>query len=336
MIKKHLYSVFRKSNQEDKTKFKHVLTQNERNYPIDEQLLNKFFSSLTQKDLCFYPNTENLKKKICNYYNIETDNLLLTPGSSFSLKTIFESFEVKGNNIITSDYFFPMYKVYSDLYEAELRKAKYTNMKLDIDSIINLIDSKTQFIMLANPNSPLGDLYSRKDIIKLLETGIFVIIDEAYLEFTGEETSIPLIEEYTNLIVTKTFSKAYGAAGCRVGFLVSHTDNMKYLSKFRLMYEINTIGAKYVEFIFDNIEYYNKYIEDTFNSKEKAIAKLKKRGYTIINTDCSWFYLKRFGKVDNLKTFNDAGMSFRTLTLPDGIEYIKFNYDLNLNNEIYR
>lgn len=335
MMKKHLYNVFRKSNQEDKTKFKHVLTQNERNYPIDSKLINKFFNSLTQKDLCFYPNTENLQKKICNYYNIETENLLLTPGSSFSLKTIFETFDVKGNNIITSDYFFPMYQVYSDLYEVELRKAKYTNMKLDINSIIDLIDSKTQFIVLANPNSPLGDLYSRKDIIKLLETGIFVIIDEAYLEFTGEETSIPLIEEYTNLIVTKTFSKAYGAAGCRVGFLVSHIDNMKYLSKFRLMYEINTIGAKYVEFIFDNLDYYNKYIKDTFDSKEKAIAKLKNKGYTIINTDCSWFYLKRYDEIDNLKKFNDAGMSFRTLILPDGIEYIKFNYDLNLNNEVY-
>ena len=228
-----------------------------------------------------------------------------------------------------------MYQVYSDLYEVELRKAKYTDMKLDINNIINLIDNKTQFIVLANPNSPLGDLYSRKDIIKLLETGIFVIIDEAYLEFTGEETSIPLIEEYTNLIITKTFSKAYGAAGCRVGFLVSHTDNMKYLSKFRLMYEINTIGAKYVEFIFDNIEYYNKYIKDTYDYKAIAVTKLRNLGYTVIDTDCSWFYLKRFDKIDNLKTFNDNGISFRTLILPDGIEYIKFNYDLNLNDKIY-
>ena len=335
MMKKHLSNIVRKSNQEDKSKYNHVLTQNERNYPIDTGLMSKFFNSLTQKDLCFYPNTTSLKDKIGKYYSINVDNLLLTPGSSFCIKTIFETFDVKGKNVITSDYFFPMYQVYSDLYEVELRKAKYTGMKLDIDSIIELIDSDTQFIILANPNSPLGDLYTREQIKKLLETGVFVVIDEAYLEFTGEETSIPLIEEYKNLIVTKTFSKAYGAAGCRVGFLVSHKDNMKYLSKFRLMYEINTIGAKYVEFIFDNIDYYNKYIKDTYNSKAIAIAKLKKLGHTIIDTDCSWFYLKRFDKIDNLKTFNDDGISFRTLILPDGVEYIKFNYDLNLNDKIY-
>ena len=224
-----------------------------------------------------------------------------------------------------------MYQVYSDLYQVELRKAKYTGMQLDIDSIIELIDSDTQFIILANPNSPLGDLYTREQIKKLLETGVFVVIDEAYLEFTGEETSIPLIEEYKNLIVTKTFSKAYGAAGCRVGFLVSHKDNMEYLSKFRSMYEINAIAAKYTELIIDNIEYFQTYFNDMIEGKKKLITKLQKEGYSIIDTQGSWFYLERFTDKDNLQHFNDIGMSFRTLVLPDKKEYIKFNFDLILN-----
>jgi histidinol-phosphate aminotransferase len=330
-MKSHLKDIYRKSNQEDKTKFKYVLTQNERNYPLADLFVGAFFNSLNQKDICFYPNTSRLKEKICKYYNIDIDNLLLTPGSSFAIKTIFETFNVKGNNVVTSDYFFPMYQVYSDLYECELRKAKYTGMKLDINKIIELVDEDTQFIILANPNSPLGDLYTKKDIIKLLETGVFVVIDEAYLEFTGEETSIPLIEEYKNLIVTKTFSKAYGAAGCRVGFLVSHIENMEYLSKFRSMYEINAIGAKYTELIMDNIEYFQSYFQEMMTGKKNFITKLKNEGYSIIDTQGSWFYLERFTDKDNLEYFNNLGMSFRTLILPDGKEYVKFNYDLTLN-----
>jgi len=330
-MKRHLKDIYRKSNQEDKTKFKYVLTQNERNHPLADLFVGAFFNSLNQNDICFYPNTSVLKDKICNHYGINVDNLLLTPGSSFAIKTIFETFNVKGNNVITSDYFFPMYQVFSDLYQCELRKAKYTNMHLNIDELIKLIDKDTQFIILANPNSPLGDLYSREDIIKLLETKVFVVIDEAYLEFTGEETSIPLIEEYKNLIVTKTFSKAYGAAGCRVGFLVSHKENMEYLSKFRSMYEINAIGAKYTELIIDNIDYFQSYFNEMITGKEKFVLKLKKEGYNIIDTQGSWFYLERFTDKDNLKYFNDLGMSFRTLVLPNGKEYIKFNYDLKLN-----
>lgn len=332
-MKKHLKSVYRKCNQEDKTKYKYVLTQNERNYPLPKDLLEEFFNSLKQTDICFYPNTTSLKNKICNYYDIDTQNLLLTPGSTFAIKTIFETFDIKNKNIITSDYCFPMYQVFCDLYQTELRKAKYVNMKLDISNILSLIDKNTKFIILANPNSPLGDLYSEKDIVVLLETGIHVIIDEAYIEFTGQDSCIHLIKKYSNLTVTKTFSKAYGAAGCRVGFLVSAKQNLEYLSKFRAMYEINGVGAKYTEFILDNIQDYNSYINKTFVDKQLAIKQLKKLGYTIIDTDASWFFVKRWDKKDNLKVFNNLGMSFRTLILPDGEEYIKFNYDLKLHND---
>jgi len=333
-MKKHLKDIYRKNNQEDKTKHRFVLTQNERNFPLDKQLLSNFFSSLNQNDICFYPNTSTLKEKICKYYRIKEENLLLTPGSSFAIKTIFETFDVKNKNVITSDYFFPMYQVYSDLYQTELRKAKYTDMTLLPSDLLNLVDKDTQFIILANPNSPLGDVYNNFQIKKLLENGVFVIIDEAYLEFTGEESCIPLINEYKNLIVTKTFSKAYGAAGCRVGFLASHKDNMEYLSKFRLMYEINAIGAKYTELIMDNIEYFEQYFYDMKVEKRKFIHKLKEEGHFIKDTGASWFFLKRFTDKDNLEYFNNKSISFRTLILPDGEEYIKFNYDLKLN-EIY-
>ena len=333
-MKHFLKNIYRKNNQEDKTKHKFVLTQNERNFPLDKQLLSNFFSSLNQNDICFYPNTSKLKEKICKYFKIKEENLLLTPGSSFAIKTIFETFDVKNKNVITSDYFFPMYQVYSDLYQTELRKAKYNDMTLLPSDLLNLVDKDTQFIILANPNSPLGDVYNKFQIKKLLENGVFVIIDEAYLEFTGEESCIPLINKYKNLIVTKTFSKAYGAAGCRVGFLASHKDNMEYLSKFRLMYEINAIGAKYTELIMDNMEYFEQYFYDMKIGKRKFIHKLKKEGHIIKDTDASWFFLKRFTNKDNLEYFNKKSMSFRTLTLPDGEEYIKFNYDLKLGNEI--
>jgi hypothetical protein len=96
------------------------------------------------------------------------------------------------------------------------------------------------------------------------------------------------------------------------------------------MYEINSVGAKYTEFILDNIDYYNEYIKRTKQEKEKYVLKFIEKGYNVKNTDSSWFFVERFTDKDNLKYFNELGMSFRTLILPDGKEYIKFNFDLKL------
>ena len=331
-MKDFLKNIIRKINQEDKSLFKYVLSQNERNLPVAEELFNSFISRLDHRDFSFYPNTEQLKKKISKHHSTSVNNLLLTAGSDFAIKTIFETFNLSGKNIITTDYFFPMYQVYSELYQAELRKAEYNGMSFDTNKLVELIDKDTQFIILANPNSPLGDVYSIDQIKKLLDTGVYVVVDEAYIEFTKANSCIELIQEYRNLIVTRTFSKAYGAAGCRVGFLVSNQENIELLSKFRMMYEVSSVGAKYTEFILDNIEYFNKYISDTIKGKEQYLLKLQQQGFNITNTDASWFFIERFTDKDNLKYFNDSGMSLRTLILPDGKEYIKFNYDLILDH----
>jgi hypothetical protein len=81
----------------------------------------------------------------------------------------------------------------------------------------------------------------------------------------------------------------------------------------------------------DNIEYFQSYFQEMMTGKKKFITKLKNEGYSIIDTQGSWFYLERFTDKDNLEYFNNLGMSFRTLVLPNGKEYIKFNYDLTLN-----
>ena len=94
------------------------------------------------------------------------DNIASHISATISEKQqIFETFDVKDKNVITSDYFFPMYQVFSDLYQTELKKAKYTGMKLSLSSIIKLIDKDTQFIIIANPNSPLGDVYKKEQLV---------------------------------------------------------------------------------------------------------------------------------------------------------------------------
>ena len=329
-MKSYLKNVLRKSNQEDKSKYKINLSQNERNASLPNSLFLKFKESITEKDLFFYPNTYNLIEKISNYQGLDSSNIMLTPGSDIGIKTLFEVFDVKDKNIVTTNFCFPMYDVYSSLYQTELRKARYNNITFNIRNILDKINKDTQFVIIANPNSPVGDYYDFKKIEKLLDTGIYVVIDEAYQEFTGKESFISKVNQYKNLIVLKTFSKAYGAAGCRVGYIASHKDNIQIISKFRFMYEISSLGMKYAEFILDNIDYYNRYIEKTMELKNKTVKKLSMKTINLVDTSSSWFFIESNRKIERI--FEKNNVSYKLCTLPIKGKFIKLNYDLILND----
>lgn len=324
-MKEHLKNVFRKNGTYDKSVFDYVLSQNEKNISSDHY--SEFFNSLNYKDINFYPNLTSFKTKLADYNNLTEDNILITPGSDIGLKTIFESLDLKNKTILTTQYSFPMYKVYADLYESNLLEVPYTNMKCTVDSISTYIDGSTALIVLANPNSPVGTYYSEEDLKFLLSFGIPTIIDEAYREFVDFNSANSLIKQYSNLFVTKTFSKAFGAAGLRVGYVCSCADNITVLNSLRFMYEIPGISAKYCEYILDNIDIFKKDIVDLKEYKDILVRKLKKRGQDILDTDSSWFFIKKTPKLEEV--FDTNRVDIREFTFKGVKEvWYKFNVDL--------
>lgn len=334
-MKKHLNSIVRKSPNENKLNNKLTLTQNERNLPLPLSFFKEFKASITEQDIAFYPNLTKFTKKLANYIGVKPSNIMLTPGSDAAIKILFEAYNVEGRNIVTTDYHFPMYSVYASIHQTEVKTVKYQNDKINIKQVIEAVDENTEFIILANPNSPLGDHTKITDIIKLLKTGIPVIIDEAYIELTKKDSVVTLISEYSNLIVLRTFSKGFGAAGMRVGYIVSGNHNMKTISKLKFMYEIAGIAAKYCEFILDNIKNYESYLRTTLKGKQDLYRSLSKPSSNVVtqDTDSSWFFIRGKKNNNNLhKLFEEQKISIRTIVLPDGNEWFKLNYDLAIES----
>lgn len=332
MVKKHLNKVIRKHNVEDKESFDYVLTQNERNLPLPDLLYKKFISSISFRDISFYPNLDILKNKIREF--VDWKDIFLVPGSDVGIKTIFEMLDLKGKEVLTTNYHFPMYGVYAEIYQAKLVKANYSSFKFNIYELIEKINKDTQLIIIANPNSPIGDTYTLDQIRALLDKGITTVIDEAYIELSNAKSSIKLLQEYENLFVTRTFSKGFGAAGCRVGYICSSNQNIESLNKLRLMYEVSGIAAKYCSFILDNIEYYNSYLKKLLKEKNKFLSQLeRKHNFLIFNTSSSWFFLKK--NKDTEKYISDKNISLRETKLDflDNSTWYKFNFDLKLLDE---
>ena len=297
-MKPHLHRVNRIFDYTDKSEYDFILNQSERSQPIPHSYYTKFLRSLKQEDFAYYPNTKNFKEKICKFYNVKTENLFLSDGSDVGIKSIFETFTTY-DRIITSEPSFPMYKVYSELYQCEYfgipHEKDYT---ISMENILSNITHDTNLVILANPNSPMGEYKSFDEIRILLEQDVMVLIDEAYIEFTDNESMIQYIDEYPNLLVTRTFSKGFGAAGCRVGMTFGHKDTIELLSKFRQMYEITGVSMKYCEFLLNNHTLVDTYIQEVKEEKKELVSMLK--GYDVIDSNCNWIHFNTTD--DNLKT----------------------------------
>ena len=296
-MKSHLHKVERRIDYTNKSEYDFILNQSERSQSIPQSYYTKFIKSLTHEDFAYYPNTKNFKEKICEFYNVNTENLFLSDGSDIGIKSIFETFTTCGN-IVTSEPSFPMYQVYASLYNCSYKGINYDvdTLEFSIENMLSFVDDETELIVLANPNSPIGDYKTIDEIKPLLDTGIPVLIDEAYIEFSDKESFIKYIDDYPNLIITRTFSKGFGAAGCRVGMTFAHKDTIEPISKFRQMYEITGVSLKYCEFLLNNHHLVDTYIKEVVEEKKKVVSMLK--NYEVIDSQCNWIH---FNNQDNNK-----------------------------------
>ena len=168
-----------------------------------------------------------------------------------------------------------------------------------MEKILSNITDDTDLVILANPNSPMGEYKSFDEIRILLEQDVPVLIDEAYIEFSDKDSIINEINNYPNLFITRTFSKGFGAAGCRVGMVFSKENNIELVSKFRPMHPITGVSMKYCEFLLDNYSVVNDYIENVKIEKKKIISLLSDN-FDVIDSDCNWIHFN--GEVDNIDT----------------------------------
>ena len=293
-IKPHLKKVIRKYNEKDKSKFDFRLDQSERVTQFNPDFFNNFIKTLKQTDFITYPYLDELKNKIADYNNVKKNNIFLVPGSDIGIKSMFELCVTPGSEVISTFPSFPMYKVYCDLYKGIFNSVPYEeNLTYSLEKLESLISKKTSLIIIANPNNPIGDYKTKEELesfIKLTnKLGIPVLIDEAYVEFspgTLKEFSF----KYNNVCISRTFSKAWGGAGVRLGYIIGNTRMITYLSKWRLMHEVTGIAAKYGSYLLDNKQEMENYVSLVNKEKEILSNKFTDAGFDVVNSYTNWIH----------------------------------------------
>ncbi|AGF46979.1 histidinol-phosphate aminotransferase [Candidatus Kinetoplastibacterium desouzaii TCC079E] len=225
------------------------LASNENSLGVSERVVSALSKA---KDIIYrYPDANgfDLKLVLSEKYSIPVESIVLGNGSNDILELIAMTFLDGNSSAIYSEYSFAVYKIATQARGASHIEVPSSNYGHDLNLFYKSITDNSRLIFIANPNNPTGTFIKKSDLIVFLDSvynnygsKLIVVLDEAYTEYLDEcdkFNSFSLIEKYPNLIVTRTFSKAYGLAGLRVGFSVSNPNIANFINRVRQPFNVN-------------------------------------------------------------------------------------------------
>ena len=307
------------------------LDKNERVAPFPDDFWQETLKEMSQATVQACPETWPLYRKLADFHNLGTDRFLITSGSEIAIRSCIEAFTTPGGKVIYPDPTFAMVSVYCDLYQAEKNPVGYDEkLDLKIAYFLDSIDDATSLIILANPNSPTGTYVSNQVVEEILKKALRfrvpVLIDEAYYGFCPH-TACDLLMRYPNLIVTRSFSKVTGMAGLRVGYAMGDPVVISVLTKYRPMYEANSVGIYFALKVLDNWSIAEEYGQKTIEGRQRFVDFLRARGFPVINTEANFMHVD-FGADREfiLKALDAAGILVRGMLPITGFEnYTRFS-----------
>jgi len=229
-------------------------------------------------DFNIYPDNGQtvLRKLLAGYAGVNARHIVAGHGSNQLIDLILRLLISKGDEVINCVPTFGIYSFSTELCGGTLIEVpREQDFTVNINTLKAALTRKTKIISLANPNNPTGTLMPRQDILEILDTGVPVLIDEAYYEFCGQ-TVAPLVGQYDNLIVLRTFSKWAGLAGLRVGYGLLPPEIADYLLKIKIPYNVNTAALVAVEESLKDIDYLMRTVKVIITERDRLFKELKK------------------------------------------------------------
>jgi histidinol-phosphate aminotransferase len=265
------------------------LDRNERVTNFEDSIINKIYKSIPQYILSAYPDTEALYEKLSKWLKVNSGELYIINGITEGIRIVFETLVNPKDKVVVLSPTYPMYKIYAQIYQATFCPVNFKeDLTFDKKELLDSIDKHTVLVCLPNPNLPIESLLTLDEIRQLAEkckeTDTALVIDEAYT-FFGSETAIPLIKEFDNIIIFQTFSKAFGLAGIRLGYMVSREENIEYLSKTRSLVESNGVSMKIAEYMLEHPGIMNDYVKNVKEGSKYVKDRLKELGFRFLGGD---------------------------------------------------
>lgn len=249
-----------------------------------------------------YPDTQQkvVKKILSDIKKVSKNQILLGNGSDEVLDLLFRAFcEPNVDNVITLPPTYGMYGVLANLNAVENKEVLLNDdFEPNVEQILSEVNANTKIIFLCSPNNPTGNSFSDESIVTLLKNfkGL-VVLDEAYIDFSSKESWLSEINDYPNLVISQTLSKAYAMAGIRLGILYASVEIISVLNKIKPPYNVNILTQKKAVEKLENTKKVIKQVTDIQNEKEFLFKHLLQIDFIekIYESDANFILIK----VDN-------------------------------------
>lgn len=244
-----------------------------------------------------YPDSDSkeLRSKLASYYGCKAENIMVGNGSSEIINTVINAYCDKGEKVMSFIPSFSMYETYCDLCGADyIGVESEENFSRNIDKLIGEAKKqKPKIVILCNPNNPTGSVSPKEDIIKLLENvqESLIILDEAYADFS-EVSALDLINDYDNLMIMRTMSKAFGLAGLRIGALIANEKLIKYIWKVKIPYNVNKLSQYAAALALDNVDRVADYVDELKGLREELRTKLEELDFIVYPSGANFLFVK--------------------------------------------
>lgn len=259
------------------------LDLNENPGGLCQEFIDDVLKEVTPQLISQYPETLHFTQVLAKYIGTDISHLCITNGSAEAIRYVIQAFTSVNGRIVgvVPSYF--MFQVYSEMYGRNFVKVPYNeDLSISIEDIIKELTDDTQMLILLNPNNPMGNVYSDEEFETLFkicqERKITLLVDEAYHYFYPK-TFIQYALNNKRVLVTRTFSKLFSMAGCRLGYVCGHPEDIKYVQKFCTPHNTNAIAMLFAERIITTPGMVENLVDKFNRGREYLIEELDKNGY---------------------------------------------------------
>ncbi len=272
------------------------LDLNENPGGLPQEFINGVLRDVTPRMISQYPETRHFAEVLAKHLGVKTDNLCVVNGSAEGIRYIIQAFTSENGRIVgvVPSYF--MFQVYSEMYGRNFVQVSYNDdLSMSIDHIICELTDETQLLILMNPNNPIGNVYSDEEFEEIMavcrEKRITVLIDEAYHYFYPKSFIKYALAE-RHVLITRTFSKLFSLAGCRLGYVVGHSQEIKMVQKLCTPHNTNAIAMKFAEAILETPNMLETLIDNYKEGRAYLINFLKCNGYRYKGEAGNFLFIK--------------------------------------------